>query len=481
MAYHPDVRPDDLAFTLAHGRTEFAVRAALRAGSVADLRQQLAALADGAPPALDPAAAAWVAGGRLDLAAIGDCSHAMRVPLPGHPLFRERHWVDARPAPPAGSAGPAGPARPADDGAALADRVRDVLARTLDAPDLGPDDDFYDLGLDSMRAVEVVTLLRDTTGLPLAFEEFDGLRTLSELTDHLRAKLTPVTAAPVAAPAARTTSVDGHRHLLTRIRAGSAPGNVFFLPPAGGTTAAYIDLSRHLSDPRTLWALSHPTGQADGAGTIRELARLYTGLVRDQQPTGPYVLAGYSFGGSVAFEMAAELERDGHAVERVVMLDSHPPEAYLGGSADTRAFLAAFPVLVGEILPGARRSGPTGPASLEEIVESLGDASWSAAMKAELVRFFHVWQANHEALKRWLPDRPLAADIVVLTAQEQENQDIMSLLDIRPTERKLWAQHTSGQVVVLPVPGDHYSMLRSPENLPHLGRAVDQALRLPTT
>jgi thioesterase domain-containing protein/acyl carrier protein len=365
----------------------------------------------------------------------------------------------------------------------LADGVRDVIARTLDAPELGPDDDFYDLGMDSMRAVEVVTLLRDTTGLPLAFEEFDGLRTLSELTDHLRGKLTDE---PVAAPAVRTTSVDGHRHLLTRVRAGSAPGNVFFLPPAGGTTAAYIDLSRHLSDPRTLWALSHPTDSADGAGTIRDLARLYTGLVRDQQPTGPYVLAGYSFGGSVAFEMAAELERDGQAVERVVMLDSHPPEAYLGGSADTRAFLAAFPVLVAEILPDARpdivagtRPTPVAAGSLEEIVEALADASWSAAMKAELVRFFHVWQANHEALKRWLPDRQLAADIVVLAAQEQENQDIMSLLDIRPTERKVWAQHTTGQVAVLPVPGDHYSMLRSPENLPQVGKAVDRALCLP--
>ncbi|MEU5345295.1 beta-ketoacyl synthase N-terminal-like domain-containing protein [Streptomyces sp. NPDC020766] len=469
-------RLDDIAFTLANGRTDFAARAALRPRSVPELIGQLGELASGGTPPDDPAAAGWLAGGPLDPQSVGDCSHARRVALPGHPMRRRQHWIDVQ------HTHRSGPStQPPASAPQLAEQVREVITRMLDAPELGPDDDFYDRGLDSMRAVEIVTLLRDTTGLPLSFEEFDGLRTLSAVVEHMSGLSGPADGAssPVrAAPAAGTAA---HRHLLSKIREGSAPGHVFMVPPAGGTIAAYIDLSRRMSDERTLWALTHPSGQPGQHRSIRDLARLYTGLVREVQPHGPYLLAGYSFGGSVALEMAAELERDGEDVERVVMLDSHPPEAYIGGAADDAAFLAAFPTLIGQILPGSAPEtadvDTAAPRSVEEILERIGDDTWSEAMKAELAGFFHTWRDNHEALKRWFPDWLLTGDIVVLAAEQEENQAIMRALDIRKTERALWARHSSGRVEVLQVPGDHYSMIRNPENLRHLGAAFDRALR----
>ncbi|MET9800380.1 beta-ketoacyl synthase N-terminal-like domain-containing protein [Streptomyces sp. NPDC006368] len=481
LADHPDARLDDVAFTLSDGRTDFAARTALRAGSVSELIGLLGTVASGGTVPDDPAAAVWLAGGQLDPEAVGDRTHARRVALPGHPMRRRRHWIDVLP----GHGSATAPRSPAA-APHLEEQVREVLTRMLDAPELGPDDDFYDQGLDSMRAVETVTLLRDTTGLPLSFEEFDGLRTLSALVEHLTASAgaaTPDSAARAGTdlpPSTLPRAADAHRHLLSRIREGSAPGHVFMVPPAGGTIAAYIDLSRHMGDERTLWALTHPAGKPGRHRSVRDLARLYTSLVREVQPQGPYLLSGYSFGGSVAFEMAAELERDGERVERVVMLDSHPPEAYIGGTADSSAFLAAFPTLVGQILPGTTSEHDAdAPAarSVEEVIERIGDPTWSEAMKAELAGFFHTWQDNHEALKRWFPDRRLDADIVVLAAEQEENRAIMRALDIRGTERGLWTRHCSGRVDVLHVPGDHYSMIRDPENIRRLGAAVDRALR----
>ena len=37
------------------------------------------------------------------------------------------------------------------------------------------------------------------------------------------------------------------------------------------------------------------------------MASYYADSIRDVQPRGPYILAGYSFGGVVAFEMAHQL------------------------------------------------------------------------------------------------------------------------------------------------------------------------------
>ncbi|WHT17581.1 beta-ketoacyl synthase N-terminal-like domain-containing protein [Crossiella sp. CA-258035] len=437
LARH-EVRLDDLAFTLANGRAPFAAQAAWRVRSVAELRQ---ALADHLAGQGDPATAAT---GDPD-----DFSVARRIPLPGHPLRGQRHWIDAAPAPTAA--------------AGLAEQVRQRTATFLRTPELAPGDDLYEIGLDSMAAVELVTLLREDTGLPLTFESFDGLRTVEEVVAHL---------SELAAGAADT----GHRHLLTELRPGTAPGHVFLVPPAGGSTTSYLDLSKHLGEERTLWALGHPVERAAEFATIRGLAALYTGLVREVQPQGPYTIVGYSFGGSVAFEMATELERAGERVDRLIMLDSHPPEAYLGGDTEDRDFLAAFGALLTELFPGTVLPA-TSASTVEEVLACCDDGTWSPAVRAELAKFFRIWRDNHRALKRWYPDHRLAADITQIRAEARENAEIMSTLDMGTVDKGLWAKHTEGRLHLLPTPGDHYSMIRNPDHAAVLGKVLDGALR----
>jgi thioesterase domain-containing protein/uncharacterized protein YbdZ (MbtH family) len=56
------------------------------------------------------------------------------------------------------------------------------------------------------------------------------------------------------------------------------------------------------------------------------MAAQYLAEVRAVQPEGPYYLGGYSFGGTVAFEMARQLHKQGHKVGLLAILDqrSHP-------------------------------------------------------------------------------------------------------------------------------------------------------------
>lgn len=501
LARHPATRIDDVALTLAQGRTAYPLRAALRTGSVEDLGKLLDEL-DAEQPTVAPDAAAWAAGGPAPKS-VGDLSHARRTALPGHPQNRRRHWAVPEPTATEGDlgvteqaqAGPT-PARQAMPREELATLARQTLGRMVDQPELGWDDDIYDFGLDSMGAVETVAALREATGLPLKFEEFDGLRTPAVVGEYLM-RLDAEAAVAASAPPPGKTRPTGlaasgaaeaaaHRHLLSRIRPastsgpGTTPGNIFLVPPAGGTVIAYADLALHIPAGPALWAMGYPVEAARDYRAVRDLARLYTALVREEQPEGPYTLAGYSFGGSVAFEMAAVLEAQGETVERIVMLDSHPPEAYIGGTADDRAFLEVLPQLVGEILPEveAAPSADGTPEGAEAFIERISDEEWSPAMKAELLKFFRIWQDNHQALKRWYPDRRVRTDIHVLVAQEQENQTIMSALDIRRERRELWSSHTEGRLEVSPVPGDHYSMIRDPANLPELGKAFGHAAGL---
>jgi thioesterase domain-containing protein len=54
--------------------------------------------------------------------------------------------------------------------------------------------------------------------------------------------------------------------------------------------------------------------------TIAEMAEAYLEIIRARQPTGPYALAGSSFGGLVAYEMACRLRERGDAVDVLALI-----------------------------------------------------------------------------------------------------------------------------------------------------------------
>ncbi|QKV80966.1 AMP-binding protein [Amycolatopsis sp. Hca4] len=97
-----DDPPDlaDVAYTLAVGRRELAVRAAVVAATAAEAVEALGALLAedtdlaGPPGAARELAARWVGGASVDWAARHDGARPGRVPLPGYPFQRSRFWID---------------------------------------------------------------------------------------------------------------------------------------------------------------------------------------------------------------------------------------------------------------------------------------------------------------------------------------------------------------------------------------------------
>src|SRR4029450_8700779 len=56
--------------------------------------------------------------------------------------------------------------------------------------------------------------------------------------------------------------------------------------------------------------------------TTAEMADAYLAAIRDVQPGGPYALAGYSFGGLIAYEMACRLRDAGEQVDALALFDT---------------------------------------------------------------------------------------------------------------------------------------------------------------
>jgi thioesterase domain-containing protein len=114
-------------------------------------------------------------------------------------------------------------------------------------------------------------------------------------------------------------------NLLSSEDKGMIQTNLFCIHPGGGQVLCYGQLAQYLSPNQTVYGLQAQgiEGTQEPLTSVAEMAELYLKSIRKAQKTGPYLLAGWSFGGLVALEVAQQLILAGEQVENLFLLD--PP------------------------------------------------------------------------------------------------------------------------------------------------------------
>lgn len=117
---------------------------------------------------------------------------------------------------------------------------------------------------------------------------------------------------------------------LVLLKTGRDGPALFIVTGLGGTAADVFSLARNMRCSNPVYALQ--ARGLDGAEVplehVRDLAQYYLAAVQAQQPEGPYLLAGYSFGGLVALEMAQLLVQAGQRPALLAFLESYPHPRY---------------------------------------------------------------------------------------------------------------------------------------------------------
>jgi thioesterase domain-containing protein len=112
---------------------------------------------------------------------------------------------------------------------------------------------------------------------------------------------------------------------LEQLRPGSSAECLFLVPGLEGDPAELADLAAAVTGPQSVYAVAPaPDGPAD----LAAIAELLVAVVREVQPSGPYRLGGYSFGGLAALEMAQQLRAAGESVEALFLIDALFDERY---------------------------------------------------------------------------------------------------------------------------------------------------------
>lgn len=205
------------------------------------------------------------------------------------------------------------------DGQQQASTLADIWAKTLNTDYVLPDDDFFELGGHSLLGVQLLLNVKEVFGVDIPLADLFEASRLSDMVDRL-------------------TQRNSGPRVIAPIQAGGSQTAIFSLHGGDKTLAAAFGPGR----PLYLVFDSISTSNAD-MGSVEKVAAHYLQGIREQQPTGPYFLCGYSIGGMIAYEAAVQLRKAGESVALVALFDPLPP------STDKMALGLSFFQLLAEV------------------------------------------------------------------------------------------------------------------------------------
>ncbi|MFJ9343606.1 amino acid adenylation domain-containing protein [Streptomyces sp. NPDC101733] len=189
-----------------------------------------------------------------------------------------------------------------------------LYAELLRLDKVGVDDGFFALGGHSLLATRLSVRIRKEFDIDIPIRTIIKYPTVAELAALMLAGGVPDDEADTFAVVLPLNSDPG---------TGKEP--VWFFHGGGGLGWAYYSFAVHLQD-RPAYALQ--SRGSDGvdtlAGSVQEMVDDYVAQMLKIQPEGPFHLIGWSYGGTIVHAVADALDRLGHAISFVAILDAQP-------------------------------------------------------------------------------------------------------------------------------------------------------------
>jgi thioesterase domain-containing protein len=243
---------------------------------------------------------------------------------------------------------------------------------------------------------------------------------------------------------------------------------LFAVPGHNGDVFCYLDLARHLGTDQPFFALQAPgmePGQ-DPLASMEEIAALFARDMAAVQPQGPYLLAGYCLGGTIAFELAQQLTAKSHEVSLLVLLGSACPTAL----APRYRAQAAVMNMAGRFVRHGSALGRRRPSEWSQYLRER-----AAERRADRERERHdplrlrLTETTVEAFKAY---QPKSGSFPVHMLMPNDEQDC--LLEDRPLDWSLFAKNFT--VALGPADGDMNTMLLEP-HVSRFAQLLDRKLR----
>ena len=342
---------------------------------------------------------------------------------------------------------------------------RDVIERqlahlwqtTLDIPEISIRADFFSLGAGSLAALRLIIKINRIFAMNLGLASLVSAGTIEGLAKVIQARLAPNTDSSLV-----PLQPQGRRSPL------------FITHGVGGNVISFHGLAARLGEDQAVYGIQAQSlvGREPALLRLVDLAAYYVSDMRRVQPRGPYHLLGYSFGGTLALEIARQLQSEGEEVALLAMLDARTRQY-----DQTAARGATTPARLNQRLNRLRGNTVrlTAKDQLQYVLKKLHTRTIRfGCMAAAKLGFRRIpawmrsaYDINLIALENYRPE-PYDGRLVLFRASDQEHAG--GAYDLG------WSQLCEQDVEIHDLPGDHERLFLEP-NIDQLAEQIRDLLR----
>ncbi|MEI6411850.1 MAG: amino acid adenylation domain-containing protein, partial [Bacteroidota bacterium] len=280
----------------------------------------------------------------------------------------------------------------------------EIWEQVLGREQIGVEDNFFNLGGHSLRAIRLSTEISKLSGQNIPLRMIFQYPTIAELS-------------------AKISGFKDVFHSEGICYNPDAPKILFAFPPFAGLAVFYQEMAALIPD--YAWYCF------DFLESDNRL-ELYYQQIKRQQPEGPYCMFGHSAGGVLAYEMARYLESKGETVSDVIFADSAIQLEAWG--FDLRNYMDFY------------SENPDNDPIMQQYVHLLEDADFYKKMEIHLTKY-------NQFLSDLQLDMPIRSNIHQMVAQRNiENNIDDSKVNFD------WSAQTTGSFFVYPAVGEHSVM-----------------------
>lgn len=344
-------------------------------------------------------------------------------------------------------------------------QILNLFQQVLERDDVSVTDDFFDLGGHSLLAValmaEIETVFKQRLPLASLFRH-GSVRGIAQLLAN------------------KDQVASGWKSLVAIKASGSRPP-LYIVHGAGLNVLLFNALSKHIHPDQPVYGLQAKgmNGIDEPLRTMEAIAAYYLEQVLEHQPEGPYAIAGFSFGGFVAFEMGRQLLNMGKEVAFIGLFDSVAlPPRPLGPVRRLGKRLAfnlsyALRATPAETLDlWAKKLRTLRYEMKYRFRQQQNHAGAFEGLKEEVPDYQkNVQHAKYQALNNY-EQRPCALKVHLFKAQRQT-------FYIQDPVQYDWQHYALEGVEIIEVPGEHSEIFAPPHEAVFaecLQEALDQAL-----
>jgi amino acid adenylation domain-containing protein len=173
---------------------------------------------------------------------------------------------------------------------------------------IGVTDNLFDLGIDSLVAVSIMVQVEKEFGKRLPLSVLVRNPTIRQL-----------------AAVIQNYTVDSQYKCLVPIKPEGTKLPLYIIHGIGLNLLNLQEMILNIDGDQPIYGLQSIglDGTVDVPDNLEEIARFYNDEIIKHDPAGPYAIAGYSFGGFIAFEMVKQLKAMGKEVKLLAMFDTN--------------------------------------------------------------------------------------------------------------------------------------------------------------